>query len=76
MTRITSSTTLGDLALLRAQYGINKLEVRIAPEDKKSVITYAHTDKFIAIGTGKTEYESLDDAFARVFHRNAADLLT
>jgi len=74
--RISEATTLGELALLRAQYGVVSIFTSFAFDEngaqtcKVMLVTQEHT----AIGTSTDKgknvpyIEALSDAFARIIH--------
>ena len=73
---ITAKTTLGDLALLRAQYGVINLQVET--RDGRCVVTLQTFDHRVR-GTSRKdsvlpEVDALDDAFTRLCHLVGASI--
>lgn len=69
--KITAKTTLAELAMLRAKYGVVQLTIVIDHEMMMPVLAIAATPDFSSYGRGQTEIEALDDVFARLEHRSA-----
>jgi hypothetical protein len=73
--RVTGQTTLGELAVLRAQYGVTRIRLEI---DFRAiggpVLALLLTPELAVRGRGKTDAEAIDDAFGRLAHRTAAAL--
>lgn len=75
MQKITGATTLAEIAVLRAQYGVEKLELIYGALIMRPVLAIAHMASGQRVyGHGETEAEALDDCFARVLHLTGAAL--
>jgi len=73
---LTESTSLGSLAIRRAQLGIERLTFSYDPSSEWPVRVIAMAaDGRRCMGTGQTEAQAIDDAFARLVHRIGADCM-
>ena len=71
MHKIKDAATLAELAVFRAMFGVELIKIEINPAARQmhAVIATLVTAELTCIGTGETEAEALDDAFARLQHR-------
>lgn len=69
--RITATTTLDELRLLRLQYGVRRMWIDYNGDMPTPVRAQLDSGRYFIIGTGADEIEALDDAFARLVHRIA-----
>ena len=70
--KVTGATTLGELALLRGQFGIKRITIDVDLEIQQPVIVTVWAVDHQTFGRGDTEAEALDDALARIQHRIGA----
>jgi hypothetical protein len=73
--RVTASTTLQDIEILRGQLGVTQIKAdyetfRPVAFVAVMIVSATHT----VIGRGETLWESLDDAFCRLAHRVGEDI--
>lgn len=71
MHKITGQTTTGELMVLRAMFGVEQLKLDVNPGrgSPHAAIATLITADITCVGTGETDIEALDDAFARLQHR-------
>lgn len=69
LTKITGTTTLGEVALRRGQLGVTHLTITYDLGLEKPVRALLFTEDFRVVGRGETEADALDDAFYRLTHR-------
>lgn len=71
MLKIKPSTTLAEIAEIRGKLGVEKITLHYDFAMLQPVLVTVHTATIQTYGRGETEFEALDDAFARLTHRMA-----
>lgn len=71
MKYVTDETTFAELALLKAKHGVYMVRVTVGPQKERPYLAYVSTLEHSVFGSGTTEAEAMDDAFARLVHRIA-----
>lgn len=66
--KITGSTTVAEIAVLRAKLDVVGIRIAYSYEALSPVVAILHTEHGVHQGAGNVEAEALDDAFARLEH--------
>lgn len=76
MIRITENTTIAQLALFRAALGVEHIafDYDYSCQLVRPVRVALFSERIRTIGTGDTEAEAFDDAFSRMWHRQAMEV--
>jgi hypothetical protein len=64
--KITGNTTVAELAVLRARFGVVGIRLAYSHEALALVVAIVYTEHSTHHGSGDTEAQALDDAFARL----------